>query len=288
MKKTNMLKAAEFAKLCDVSKDTILYYDRMGLLIPAMRSPNGSRFYYTEQLNTFHIISFLRKAGCSIKDIKLFLDAKKPQDYLEMMEDKYQALLLQRKELERSIQSMKLLNYVLSLSESAIVLMVNAPSLYITPMTEEEASDRDERNKKYYEHISACRMNPSIDDYPIGYIFSPEDIINGRLTAKGYYSVCNDDTPGSTPGETGFRYREVISTDSLNVLSKIQNRIKKLQKNGIEITDTVKCDVLLGNLFQPEHMSDNSFDMNCIVEIYIPFKITNLDNNILIQDRWDM
>lgn len=288
MNKINMLKTAEFASLCDVSKDTILYYDRMGLLIPALRSDNGSRFYYTEQLNTFHIISFLRKAGCSIKDIKLFLDAKKPQDYLEMMEDKYQALLLKKKELERSIQSMRLLNYVLSLSESAIVLMANAPSLYITPMTEEESSDRNERNKKYYEHISACRMNSSIDDYPIGYLFSPEDIIHGKLTARGYYSVCSDDTPGSTPGETGFRYREVISTDSSNVLRIIQDRVQKLQKNEIEIIDTLKCDVLLGNLFSPDHTSDNSFDTKCIVEIYIPFKIKNLDNNILIQDRWDV
>ena len=63
----------QFAKLCGVKKQTLFHYDDIGLLCPVDVANNGYRQYSYRQYETFLLITCLKEAGMSLKEIKAFL-----------------------------------------------------------------------------------------------------------------------------------------------------------------------------------------------------------------------
>lgn len=61
----------EFAKLCKVNKQTVIYYDQMTLLTPAYRNEKGYRYYSFRQLELFNVIHLLKELGMSLEEILL-------------------------------------------------------------------------------------------------------------------------------------------------------------------------------------------------------------------------
>ena len=64
---------SELAKLCGLSRSTLLYYDRMGLLSAGKRSIAGYRLYTKADLCRLEMICSFRQAGIGIKDIQCIL-----------------------------------------------------------------------------------------------------------------------------------------------------------------------------------------------------------------------
>lgn len=58
--------AGELAKLFGIPKQTMFYYDKMGLLTPEFVAENGYRYYAMPQYLTLEIILFLRKLDISV------------------------------------------------------------------------------------------------------------------------------------------------------------------------------------------------------------------------------
>lgn len=63
----------EFAKLCNVRKDTLFYYDEIGLLKPEIIQDNGYRYYSANQLYLFDVISMLKECGTPLKEIREYI-----------------------------------------------------------------------------------------------------------------------------------------------------------------------------------------------------------------------
>lgn len=70
-----LYKVADFARLCGLPKDTILYYDRIGLLHPAKVGSNGYRYYSFNQLFTAHLIESLKLSHMTLDEIREFMSA---------------------------------------------------------------------------------------------------------------------------------------------------------------------------------------------------------------------
>lgn len=90
----------EFAKLCGVSKQTLLYYDRVGIFKPERILENGYRVYTYPQLETFHVIATLREMGTPIQEIKSYLDGRSPHTFIRLFER-------QKEELEETLQNLE-------------------------------------------------------------------------------------------------------------------------------------------------------------------------------------
>ncbi|MEI7603524.1 MAG: MerR family transcriptional regulator [bacterium] len=69
----NYLTAGEFAKLARTTKRTILFYDEKDILKPFQKTSNKYRFYKSEQILDFQIISLMRRLGLSLEDISGYL-----------------------------------------------------------------------------------------------------------------------------------------------------------------------------------------------------------------------
>lgn len=60
----------EIAKLCHVSKRTVQYYDKEGIIQPFQMSEGGRRIYSKEDLQKFRLVILYKKLGLSLKEIK--------------------------------------------------------------------------------------------------------------------------------------------------------------------------------------------------------------------------
>ena len=86
----NLITTGQFAKLCNVSKDTILYYDKIGLLKPDVITDNGYRYYNPEKYLDIVMIRMLSEIGISLKEIGDYMknmDMAKLKELLDVHND---------------------------------------------------------------------------------------------------------------------------------------------------------------------------------------------------------
>lgn len=94
-----LIKTAQFAKLCNVSKQTLIYYDKMGIFHPAYVDEKGYRYYSIIQHEPFMVIMMLRQLGTPLKEIKQYLHDRNTQNFLELLEKKQVEIKKKIKEL---------------------------------------------------------------------------------------------------------------------------------------------------------------------------------------------
>lgn len=88
----------EMAKMLDVPASTLRYYDKEGLLPFVERSPGGIRMFQESDYGWLKIISCLKKAGMSLKDIREYINLALQGD--ETIEQRLELFYKQREILE--------------------------------------------------------------------------------------------------------------------------------------------------------------------------------------------
>ena len=86
--KQSYFTAGELANIFGISKQTLLYYDKMGLFSPAFVSENGYRHYNMNQYMDLEVILRLRSLNISIALIKQYLGNRSKEDFIEILESK--------------------------------------------------------------------------------------------------------------------------------------------------------------------------------------------------------
>lgn len=94
------LKTGEFAKLVNIPKHVLFYYDEIDLFKPAITDSNGYRYYTYDQYYLFNVIRFLKDLGMPLKDIKHFLDNRS-------MNQLNQVILIQQTKIQNEIKKLK-------------------------------------------------------------------------------------------------------------------------------------------------------------------------------------
>ncbi len=89
-----------------VTRKTLFYYDRIGLLKPLEHQVN-SKLYSEEQLETLKRILTYRDAGLSIQEIRKLLE--EDSDHASIMEDALKRLQEEEAQLQRQMMNLKAL-----------------------------------------------------------------------------------------------------------------------------------------------------------------------------------
>lgn len=84
MSQKKQLTIIEFSRLTGIKRENLRFYDRIGLLSPAMRGENNYRYYSRHQLSSAYLISDLRGLGVGIADIKQYVSKRSPEETLAM------------------------------------------------------------------------------------------------------------------------------------------------------------------------------------------------------------
>src|SRR5512136_872555 len=66
---------SKLARACGLSRSTLLYYDRLGLLRPSGRTGSGYRYYTDSDQRRLERIRYFREAGLTLKEIRAVLSS---------------------------------------------------------------------------------------------------------------------------------------------------------------------------------------------------------------------
>ncbi|MNW46568.1 Multidrug-efflux transporter 1 regulator [compost metagenome] len=180
---------SEFSKLCKVNKQTLLYYDQIGLFAPMYKNDKGYRFYSIRQLELFNVIELLKDLGMPLKEIQQYIKHKSPASFLSLMHQQKESIVNKRKEIE---MTERIINAKIELMEKASRLDFHQISL-------EEYSEATLYLSKNIKNISdedfvkvvsefIDELNVSFLDtgYPIGGITKKEEVLKGEYTNYSY------------------------------------------------------------------------------------------------------
>ncbi len=119
-----MLTVSQLAKHFHISRTTVLYYERVGLLLPSSRSENGYRWYDDNQVKRLESILAYRAFGMPVSQIGLLLDRKDDRAQEQILLDQFHSL-------EREIQRLRQ-------QQKAIVMLLKQPTILEQPMVNKE------------------------------------------------------------------------------------------------------------------------------------------------------
>ena len=95
------LTSGELAELVGVTKQTVLYYDKVGLLCPKGRMSNRYRYYSLQQAAELRLILTFRELGMSIQEIRDYLQVRTPEAYLQVLGEQQERLQAEAARLQR-------------------------------------------------------------------------------------------------------------------------------------------------------------------------------------------
>ncbi|MDU2066888.1 MAG: MerR family transcriptional regulator [Sporomusaceae bacterium] len=179
VEKEKYITAGELASLYSIPKQTLLYYDKMGLLVPLFVNSKGYRFYSVSQYLTLEIIVNLRKLNISIQAIKAYLKNRNIDHFEEILRNKEAEctqIIAEMQELRQSVQhSLKSLDTIRKMPLNQIELrFCQERKLFISESIPAEKRVK-ERMKILSRHNQAAFSPKHFKEFTTGWIIAKED-----------------------------------------------------------------------------------------------------------------
>lgn len=182
MNEEKYLSISEFAKLSDVSRKALIYYDRIGLFSPEYVKPNGYRCYTHRQIETISLINTLSGSGMSLEDIKRYLNECSPQKALDLFQIQ-QGKLDDEIHRLRSVKDMlsmrtKLINESLKNDDEIRLVTMEDTPFYISPAFHNHTKSIP--GEVWIDFYNTCEKEKISYGYPACYVINKEDLISQK------------------------------------------------------------------------------------------------------------
>lgn len=82
------LTVAQFARLHEVNKRTLHYYDQIGIFSPSKKGENGYRYYDSSQSISFEYIRMLKDLNMSMEELGAFIRSPDMEIFIQIAEEK--------------------------------------------------------------------------------------------------------------------------------------------------------------------------------------------------------
>lgn len=188
------MKISEFAQVTGITRRNLLFYDKIGLLSPAMTDDsNKYRYYAYHQIDTANVITVLREIGMPLKEIKAYLSGRSPEKLIGMLDT--QKKVVQEK-ITALMQISDMMDTRISLTERGIDADADMHAIVIkqceaTPILlgPELPADSHILTGWYYliDFYSFCEENGVIRGLPTGTIIDHADLIQGNFAHPSRY-----------------------------------------------------------------------------------------------------
>ena len=185
--------AGELASLFGISKQTLLYYHKIGLLSPEFITENNYRHYTMQQYQDLEIIVNLRSFDVSIPDIKKYLKSRSKKDFLDISIKKKIECENIIKEKERIIKSLDKIGKTTTPNDDIIfyqpfLTLEKERLLKITNIS--DSSGGKERVMLFTRHSQQSFHNKQSLEKQVGWIITQHDFFeaNNIANTKGYFS----------------------------------------------------------------------------------------------------
>lgn len=103
----------EVSEICEISLDTLRYYERVGMIPPVKRTAGGIRNYTQEDIRWVELAKCMRSAGLRVESlveyVRLFQLGDETFDRrLELLRDQRRELLEQRERIDNTLQRLEM------------------------------------------------------------------------------------------------------------------------------------------------------------------------------------
>ncbi|MGM0900567.1 MAG: MerR family transcriptional regulator [Bacillota bacterium] len=247
------LTTGQFAKLLDVNKDTLLYYDKVGIFSPEIIASNGYRYYSIYQADVIMVIFILKELDMSLKEIKHFLDNRSPEKLILLLEKKEKALTKKITELE----TMKRL-VVDKIHDTKLAIEVNTREVVFESKKKDQfvvaTNSKPLTNdinfydpmQKHYKYLEEHDIIPSASE---GWMIGVDNVLNGETGKYDYiYTKVDEPTYSNHTMEKGT-YLVAYHDEGYSSIEKTYRRIVSYAENhNLSLRGYFYEDILLDEL----------------------------------------
>ena len=181
MNRRETFSVAEFAEFSRTTRDTLLYYDKIGLLSPELRGDNKYRYYSGGQLSIVNLIRTYQALGMTLAEIVHLKEERTPEridEHLEqqirLIDDKIDEWVRARKLL---MTLKKIIHSGLSVDENAITIQFMPTEAIVMGELNDYSRGRNDYDALLSFYRSCSEKYPDLDlNYPVWGIFSEERI----------------------------------------------------------------------------------------------------------------
>lgn len=183
------LTTSQFAKLHEVNKRTLHYYDTIGLFSPKEKGENGYRYYDISQSIDFEYIRMLKDLNMSIEEIMAYLQSPNHTHFIQIADTK-------EYEIDLQIHKLKQIKKILQTKKTQIKLCENITqqNIQIVECKEEKLLilPYDFQDDDFSKFFSYVKKTWSIEQIRmgIGGFISIDKIINNDFEGyDGIYTI---------------------------------------------------------------------------------------------------
>lgn len=187
------LTTGEFASLCGVKKDTIFYYDAIGILKPEYIAENGYRYYTVDQVMIFEIISTMKAVGMSLKEIVKYSSKQNSAEFLALLKAKRKELIETQK---RLADTKEFVDHTIDIIEASLEIPIG--TVFLERCREEHLvivttpSVDDMKDESYWlkieELTASCSRYEAGNVFPIGEIVRKDQFLRNNFQSDYYCS----------------------------------------------------------------------------------------------------
>lgn len=249
------LSISEFAKICGVSRDTLLYYDKINLLKPAYKASNSYRYYSFFQYENYILINSFKQVGIPLNTIKDLMKNKTPESLYKLLTDT-------ETNLTNKINNLKFhLNILKNDREELKIAIENINKLIVTSLIEipiirieQKISGEKAIIKSIIERNNFLKLNNLITSNNIGFYGNLDNIVydknNAIISFDGTYSTLLDNREtGSNNFLNGKFIVTYVFTDFTNEKELIDKVKNYANKNKIELNNLYFTESIIGEFF---------------------------------------
>ena len=238
----NLFTIGQFAKLHEINKKTLMWYEEMNLLKPAVIKENGYRYYSYYQSSLLETILLLRELNVSIPEIQNFLQNRSAfslecllSDKIKELDDTISHLNAVRALMSEKIEHMAAIQN-LDLSEFSIIEKTEPHYFATVPISASTSLEKEiemvvAKTKKY--------QLRRLHDASYGAILPVENLYNGNFDG---YTALYIELPFPTSRTelhiqpTGKYLRAFCKGDWNNLPNRYQNILAYVKKNNLKLT----------------------------------------------------
>ena len=268
MSESGLLSISDFAEFTRTTRDTLLHYDRIGLLSPVMRGENGYRYYSSSQLAIVNVIRTFQQLGMSLEEIRNLKDRRTPEmanmvfeRQIDEIDTKIKEWVSARKLL---LTLKKAINSVSNIDEKAIsVKFLPAEAIILGDLNDYSRNRTDYDALLSFYHDMA-QKHPDLDmNYPVWATYSQDRIKARDWYHPDRYYFYNPEGYDRRPASL---YAIGYKRDGYKPNSELYEKLVEfIEKNGYEI-----C----GDAFEEYPLNEISTtdDRNYLVRLMIPVR----------------
>ena len=181
MNKKEIFSVHDFAKFARTTRDTLLYYDKIGLLSPVARGDNNYRFYSHGQLGVINLIRTFKSLGMPLAEIKRLKNNRSPDLADQLLGNQLSRINEEIEDLVRARKLLKLLKETihshLDVDETAITVQFLPERSIVLGGQNDYSGGKNDYDALFAFYSDCHEKYPDLDlNYPVWALFSEERI----------------------------------------------------------------------------------------------------------------